>query len=63
MCRVGRPLVALYYGRVPSHLGVEGIWSPGLMASGRRHDDLIATSIELGYTDCRELAMSTVGIN
>ena len=43
------PLVALYYGRV------EAIWSPGLMTSGRRHDDLTATSIELGYTDCREL--------
>ena len=46
-----------------SHLGMEAVWSPGLMVSSRRHDKLTATSIELGYTDCRELAMSTVGIN
>ena len=50
--------VALRQGS--SHLAVEGIWSPCLMACGRRHDDLTAFSLELGYIDCGELSMSTM---
>ena len=53
--------VALRQGS--SHLGVEGIWLHCLMACGRRHADLTAISLELGYMDCRELAMSTVELN
>ena len=33
------------------------------MACDRRHDDLIATSNELGYVDCRELAILAVDPN
>ena len=45
-------------------LGVKGIWSPCLMACGRGHNDLSATSMELGYKDrYRELAKTTFGPN
>ena len=50
--------VALRQGS--SNLGVEGVWSPCLLACGRWHADLTAISLELGHMECRELAMSTV---
>ena len=45
----------------PLTLGVEGNWSTCPMACGRRHDDLTAASIVLGYMDCRVIAMSIDG--
>ena len=49
----------------------QGLLSPGIgryldtfmMVCGRAHNDLTATSMELGYMDCREIAMTTVRPN